>query len=377
VKKRILTIIAILIISIICLTSCSNALNNKTYFTTALNTGITWQAQFTSDTSTSDVDKIWSRVVSIINDYENRFSTYEENSFVYKFNNADAGERIEGDLLDKQIFDLSKEIFEKTNGAFNPAVYMLSRLWGFADENSINNNLEAMTEQDIVIPSQSDINSALSLTNFEDIVVEEENDVYYFTKPQNSTIINGVEYSMQIDLSGILKGYIAGKIINEIHSSSAKWGYISLGSSSIAVLDKDENGNYWNLTIKDPRNPSSAYLSIPMINTLLSTSGDYESYFEKDGVRYCHIINPFTGYPIQTGIMCASIMYNVSYNENEAILGAYTDAYSTAIMVMNVEDAKSFIRTNNLQATMCYKDGSKTKVFTTIKNSNLNNYEYC
>lgn len=376
-KKRILTIIAILIISIICLTSCSNALNNKTYFTTALNTGITWQAQFTSDTSTSDVDKIWSRVVSIINDYENRFSTYEENSFVYKFNNADAGERIEGDLLDKQIFDLSKEIFEKTNGAFNPAVYMLSRLWGFADENSINNNLEAMTEQDIVIPSQSDINSALSLTNFEDIVVEEENDVYYFTKPQNSTIINGVEYSMQIDLSGILKGYIAGKIINEIHSSSAKWGYISLGSSSIAVLDKDENGNYWNLTIKDPRNPSSAYLSIPMINTLLSTSGDYESYFEKDGVRYCHIINPFTGYPIQTGIMCASIMYNVSYNENEAILGAYTDAYSTAIMVMNVEDAKSFIRTNNLQATMCYKDGSKTKVFTTIKNSNLNNYEYC
>ena len=376
-KKRILIIIAILIISIICLTSCSNALNNKTYFTTALNTGIAWQAQFTSDTSTSDVDMIWSRVVSIINDYENRFSTYEENSFVYKFNNSDAGERIEGDLLDKQIFDLSKEIFEKTNGAFNPAVYMLSRLWGFADENSINNNLEAMTEQDIVIPSQSDINSALSLTNFEDIVVEEENGVYYFTKPQNTAIINGVEYSMQIDLSGILKGYIAGKIINEIHSSSAKWGYISLGSSSIAVLDKDENGNYWNLTIKDPRNPSSAYLSIPMINTLLSTSGDYESYFEKDGVRYCHIINPFTGYPIQTGIMCASIMYNVSYDENEAILGAYTDAYSTAIMVMNVEDAKSFIRTNNLQATMCYKDGSKTKVFTTIKNSNLNNYEYC
>lgn len=376
-KRRILIIIAILIISIICLTSCSNALNNKAYFTTALNTGITWQAQFTSDTSTSDVDKVWSKVVSIINDYENRFSTYEENSFVYKFNNADAGARIEGDLLDKQIFDLSKEIFEKTNGAFNPAVYMLSRLWGFADENSINNNLEAMTEQDIVIPSQSDINSALSLTNFEDIVVEEENGEYYFTKPQNTAIINGVEYSMQMDLSGILKGYIAGKIINEIHSSSAKWGYISLGSSSIAVLDKDEDGNYWNLTIKDPRNPSSSYISIPMINTLLSTSGDYESYFEKDGVRYCHIINPFTGYPIQTGIMCASVMYNVSYDESEAILGAYTDAYSTAIMVMNVEDAKSFINTNNLQATMCYKDGSKTKVFTTIKNSNLNNYEYC
>ncbi len=378
-KKRFFYIITIFVITIVCLTSCSQSLNNKSYYTAALNTGISWKAEFPDTMKEKDADDIWSNMTSIISDYEKRYSTYETTSFIYKFNNAAPGAEIVGTKEDYDIFTLCKDVYNETSGLFNPAIYILSRFWGFAGDNSINKNLEVENESNIVIPTEDNLNLAFSLTSFLSITCEKKSDgKYYFTKPDTTVEIGGITYSMQIDYSGILKGYIAGKLAKEIYKTEAKYGYISLGSSSISVFEKDTNGSYWNLEVKDPRNSNSAYLSIPVKNVLFSTSGDYESYFEKSGVRYCHIISPRTKAPVQTGIISASVMYtDVDKNESPEIEGALSDAYATAIMAMDIDLAKRFITSRDLKATVCYKDGDSIKVFTTMDNTNLTNYEYC
>ena len=95
-----------------------------------------------------------------------------------------------------------------------------------------------------------------------------------------------------------------------------------------------QSGDY-TISLVDPRSfKHEGYINIPARNVTLSTSGDNEQYFEINGKRYCHIIDPFTGKPVQNGIMSATVLGG-NAGEN--------DALTTAIMCMSKETAIKFI----------------------------------
>jgi thiamine biosynthesis lipoprotein len=171
-------------------------------------------------------------------------------------------------------------------------------------------------------------------TNFGDLQLYSEDGNYYAVKPAATVEIDGVTYSMKIDLGGIGKGYAVDKVKEIVEEYGFEYGYINFGSSSMALLGHATRGSY-TLGLTNPRTYyGDDYIRLQLNNVCVSTSGDYEQYYEFDGVRYCHIIDPTTGKPVQTGVYTATVIGGSA---------AEDDAYTTAIMTMGKDKAIKFI----------------------------------
>ena len=251
------------------------------------------------------------------------------------------------------LLQKAKEIYALTNGAFNPATYLLTDLWQLSSrfsENSTDHSTKPYDREVYSLPDQKYINAFKQLLNFEDIVID-CNNVYM---PSNKVTVDGVEYGMQIDLGGIVKGYAAQRAKEIATSFGITNGYISLGGSSIVFLQNNDSqdGNYA-VGILDPDNATGYYAKTKVQNVSMSTSGDYQpgKYFELDGKKYCHIIAGKTGAPVDTGIRTVSILCN------DPVLA---DALTTAVMVKGFDDAKTFVasnyfKTNDIKTAFVYE----------------------
>ena len=174
---------------------------------------------------------------------------------------------------------------ELSDGAFDITVNPLIKLWGIGTE-------------DERIPSDSEIESALPSVGYNNISINEQD-----------SSIKLMKKGMSIDLGGIAKGFAADEVVKILKDYGIKSAIISLGGSTIYTIGNKTNGGLWSVAVKNPRNTEDEpYLGvIKMPEKALSTSGDYERYFIKDGKRYCHILNPFTGYPADSGVMSDTI----------------------------------------------------------------------
>jgi thiamine biosynthesis lipoprotein len=102
---------------------------------------------------------------------------------------------------------------------------------------------------------------------------------------------------MQIDFGGIGKEYAADAAANVLIDCGAAHGYVNL-AGDIRVVGPRSDGESWVIGIRDPRRSDGLIASIPVSSGAIATSGDYERFFEQAGRRYCHVINPVTGYPV-------------------------------------------------------------------------------
>ncbi len=231
---------------------------------------------------------------------EKEFDKNEPSSVVYKLNNSSVNSKIELNEREKKVLTYAQEYYEFSDGLFNPAVYPLVELWGFDNF--------ALTV-DFVPPTEEQIISVLDarLTDFTKVVLED--DAVYRATP------------VQIDLGGLVKGYAVDKALEIMLNAGHESGYINVGNSSMALLDVNS------LNVSHPRKQGETILNVKTSgkkNLTLSTSGDYERFFEHEGERYSHIINPKTGYPIETGIASATVFGGT---------GAFTDAVTTALCI--------------------------------------------
>lgn len=316
---------------------------------------------FSSESEYSSALSLWKDVKELLISADSSLSLSYESSYISRFNAAAAGERLELDECAYEVLSLSLQYYDKTEGYFNPAVYPCSLLYGFSSGSYI--EPETLPESD-TLTALVELSSA-----FGDIELYEENGAYYAVKPQKTVTAGGKEYCLQIDLGGIGKGWCADKISALVSSYGFEYGYFSFGTSTIAINKYigNDSGEY-TVGSRDPR-ASGNYITFTASNAFLSTSGDYEQYYEKDGVRYCHIINPFTGSPIQTGIASATV---ISQSCAEA------DALTTALSCMGSENAQSFMAENYPASfyVMLRIDGETGEIITsdksrvTIANSN-------
>ena len=260
---------------------------------------------------------------------DNEFSTTNTNSLIYNLNENSTPNALSNSGI--EVFNLSKKYATLTNGKFSPAIYPLTDLWQLsASKFSFDNTL--------IIPSELEISSTKLLCNFDD-----------FTLDENGKI-NKVSQEQKLDFGGIIKGFAADKIFEILTKNEFSEGYVRIGGSSLYILSIPTD-----LKIKHPRKSGEFIVSVKnstLNSTPLSTSGDYERYYEKDGERYCHIINASTGAPIKTNISTATIF---------GVSGAFTDALSTAVSCYNFSaDAPSEL-TEFLSSTLSNNDYKNMK----------------
>jgi thiamine biosynthesis lipoprotein len=332
-----------------------------------------------------------------------QISTSKAESDISKFNVAGKDEKIFIGKHTQLLFEQCAAIYAETEGAFNPAAFNYVDLWGFAPYGAgiINPSYGGLYTQ----PTMQDVAIFLpalaAISNFEDIEYGTEGDRKYLMKTCDSVFIRGIgcsrefECKLRLDFGSIGKGYGADIIKKVADSFKLKKGYCNV-SGNIYVFKnfntEQSDQTDWSVTITNPRKGDAAdqpysYGDFQQNNISIVTSGDYEkTYFvgrteSFAGYRFCHIIDPRTGYPVNVnptnntnyneGIISATIV-----NSNSALC----DAYATAVIAIangggaNIEKAIKFLEDRGISAVLVVqaKVGAEIKYKVKTINAQLN-----
>lgn len=155
----------------------------------------------------------------------------------------------------------------------------------------------------------------------------------YVELDQAAGTVSFREQGVRINLGGIAKGYVVERGANILRMNGIEHGIVTAGGDSRLLGDR--RGQPWMVGIRDPRKDGQVAISVPLEDEAISTSGDYERYFEEEGVRYHHILQPSTGVP-------ASGVHSATVFGPDAI---FTDALSTSVFVMGVDKGLRLIAT--------------------------------
>lgn len=200
-----------------------------------------------------------------------------------------------------------------TNGAFDVTIAPLVELWG-------------ITSDDPRVPSQEEIDALLPLVGSEHIHLD----------GREATL----DEDCGIDLGGIAKGFASDKAADILSRSGADRACANLGGN-VYVYSR-ENSRAWNVAIEDPKGKDGYVCILSLTDHFVVTSGGYQRYFTgPDGTVYQHILDPKTGYPVQSDLLSASVILPRS---GDALAGTRADAYSTALYVMGESGAADFWR---------------------------------
>ena len=265
-------------------------------------------------------------VDSILIAIDNSLSTYNKRSIITNFNQADS--LLEVDAYFIEVFNMAKEVYTTTGGAFNPTVTHLVNAWGFGFEN---------TEK----TDSNSIDSLLKLVDFDGISIQ-----------NNKVIKNRKE--LMLDFNAIAQGYTVDVLADFFDEKNVKNYLIEVGGEIIAK-GKNAEKKPWRVGIDKPiENQEERVLEavINLENAALATSGNYRKFYEKDGIKYSHTINPVTGYPVRHTLLSATVV-----TDNCAL----ADAYATAFMVVGLEKSKEILIANpTLEALLIYANEDGT-----------------
>ena len=159
-----------------------------------------------------------------------------------------------------------------------------------------------------------------------------------------------------IDLGGIAKGYTADRVAEIFQEHAVPRGKVELGGNILVIGDKPD-GTAWRVGVQDPKHPDEADGLVCVLNltdAFAVTSGSYQRYFEQDGKRYHHIIDPATGCPADSGLTSVTVVADSARGN-----GTMCDALSTALFVMGEDKALDFWRSGvyDFQLVLVTEDG--------------------
>ena len=249
-------------------------------------------------------------------------STYKPTSEVSQVNAKAADGPMK---ISKELFDLlvkAKEYSVITEGAFDITYASVGYMYNFPKH---------------IRPTDAQISKALPAVNYKHVLLDPKNQTVQFTQK-----------GVRIDLGGIAKGYSVDCGIDVLKAHGITRAYVSAGGDSRIIGDRF--GKPWVVGIRDPRKGEGEVIKrVPLIDAAISTSGDYERFFDEDGVRYHHIIDPHTG-------------HSASKVRSATIIGPYatrTDGLSKTAFVLGPDKAMEiYNRIDDIDAIIVRLDGS-------------------
>lgn len=225
-------------------------------------------------------------VTALLLQLQQDWSATEENSFPEKLNR---GEDVTLDAQTQAFLERVEALSERTGGAFDPHMRSVSLAWGFFD-------------QAYTVPTEAEIAAALA--------------------------------ERQWDLGAAVKGYAGQQAAALLEALEIDRALLNLGGN-VQTCGGKPDGSPWQIAIQNPA--GGDYVGVVSVTGTASvvTSGDYQRYFERDGVRYHHILDPKTGYPANSGLSAVTVICRD---------GLTADCLSTALFVMGLEDGAEFWR---------------------------------
>ncbi len=280
--------------------------------------------------SAGEIGALKEEIGSLLNSLEDELSTEKAEGSVARINAAGAGEKVAADAHTLELFDLCKELYEKTGGAFTPALYNLSKLWGFTPEYA-DRYTEPREE-----PFRSAIDTALASSQFSDL-----------ERTESGEIVKA-NAEARIDFGGIAKGYMSDCVLSLLKEKYKEvQGTFSVMSNSILAGKKqnDATGLGYTATLENPRREVTGGLSASgalyftgLSDVAVSTSADNYRFYVYDGKIYKHILDPVSGRPSENGVISITVLVPL----NVAHAGALADAFSTTGFCIPLTQALDF-----------------------------------
>ncbi|MBO5088099.1 MAG: FAD:protein FMN transferase [Lachnospiraceae bacterium] len=302
------------------ITSGGHEVRTQVYTGIAMGTAIK-KTIYAEDITVSDrVDKM---IDETLQELENQISVRKNNSEISKLNSSyvtGGTNKLSDNVL--QCLEVEIQVWRETEGAFSPCIYPITSLWGIE---------EGLAE----IPDEALLQERILSSDANNIEVVED-----------GIILN--QENMAIDLGAVGKGLACDMVKEQLMQTEIRGAVVSIGGSILAYGDKGD-GKDWHIGIQDPRNQTGEVLGIIDVDgdVVVSTSGDYEKYFELDGKRYHHIFDPITGYPADNGLISVSVVSDS---------GLLSDALSTACFVLGLEEGMNYVQEKGVEAVFVTSD---------------------
>lgn len=292
-----------------------------------------------------DISITYEEIEGILHDFDLALSTYMENSAISKINKSAAGtiEFEDPKGYFNRCYELAYEVWDSTNGAFDPTVFPLVDAWGFYNEKD-------------EFPDSTVVDSLRALLGYrvgyhftlQKPYDEETGQVVYLNKI--------VKYTPQakLDFNAIAQGLAVDVLGEELERRGAENYFVEIGGE-IRVRGKNSEGGSWRIGIDKPIENSTAesreiQLIVGLDNKCIATSGSYRKFVERDGIKYSHTIDPKTGYPVKHTLLSATVIADNT---------AMADAMATAFMVMGPEKTMAFLEahpTMNLEVYLIFNN---------------------
>jgi len=223
-----------------------------------------------------------------------------------------------------KIFEKSMKYSKLTNGLFDITAGPLIDLWGIGTQSA-------------KIPNQNEIKEAIKLIDYNKIKINKDEGTIFLE-----------DEGMIANLGAIAKGYIADKVEEKLYKLGLKSAIINLGGN-VQLIGSKPDGTLFRIGIQDPDETRGGNIGVYTgKDVTIVSSGDYERFFVEDGVRYHHILNPKTGFPVETEIKSVSIITEESFE---------ADALSTSVLLSGWDKGINIIENlNNVEAIFINKN---------------------
>ena len=242
------------------------------------------------------IDEVW-RI-------EHKYSRYTNDSIIAKINQQAGQGAVHCDDETCALFQFASQIFDKSDGLFDITSGVLRQAWNF---------------QKPELPTSQKLKTLLPLVGWQKVVLQAQSIALPLA-------------GMEVDFGGFGKEYAADRAAQVLKQKGVTSGYVNL-AGDMRFLGPKPSGEPWMIGIQDPRQPDRVVATLPMMQGGLATSGDYERYFELNGQRYCHVLNPKTGMPVRA-------WRSVSVTAPAAVVSGCT----TTMAMLKEEDGLSFLQ---------------------------------
>ena len=200
---------------------------------------------------------------------ERKYSRYTTDSIIAKINQQAGRVALQCDDETWALFQFASQLFDKSDGLFDITSGVLRQAWDFKKPE---------------VPTSQKLEALLPLVGWQNVVLQDQSIALPLA-------------GMEVDLGGFGKEYAADRAVQVLKEKGVNHGYVNL-AGDMRFLGPKPTGEPWMIGIQDPRARDQVVATLPITMGGLATSGDYERYFELNGQRYCHVLNPKTGMPV-------------------------------------------------------------------------------
>ena len=282
--------------------------------------GTTWQVHYRTFPHQPSAETLKEHIQQELERVDGMMSTWQEDSALNQLNAAPVRQwaNIPPELF--SILALSQQIAQQTDGAFDVTVGPLVNLWGFGPD--------GVPEQ---IPDADLVARTRARVGMDKVLLDDSESRVYKSA------------ALYLDLSAIAKGYAVDQISTLLTTFGLEHHLVEIGGE-LRVHGRKSANHFWQVGIERPQSSHRAVQKIlPLEDIAMATSGNYRNYFELNGMRYAHTIDPKTGYPVRHTLVSVTVLHQHT---------AMADALATAFMVMGTARAQIYAQQHGVAALL-------------------------